>query len=69
MSFEPIDLEAIKRAIAMGQLEVQYADKRVRYRSIAELERAAVLIENDLLKKTGVRPRRTLRLRSAGKGV
>ena len=69
MSFEQKDLEAIKRAIAMGQLEVQYADKRVRYRSIAELERAAVLIENDLLKKTGVRPRRTLRLRSAGKGV
>ncbi|WP_457425655.1 phage head-tail joining protein [Roseateles sp. P5_E7] len=49
MSFTLIDHKAICAAIAMGQLSVQYADKRVQYRSMAELLQAKAVIEGELI--------------------
>jgi len=49
MAFTLNDHTAICRAIAMGQLSVQYADKRVQYRSMTELVQAKALIEDDLI--------------------
>lgn len=69
MAFTQADLDAVKRAIASGQLEVQYGDKRVRYRSIDDLERAARMIGAELDEAAGVRRKRIVRLRSAGKGI
>jgi len=67
MAFTQTDLDAIKKAIAGSQLEVQYGDKRVRYRSLEELERAARMISSEL--NAGNRRSRIVRLRSAGKGI
>ncbi len=69
MAFTQKDLDAVKMAIASGELEVQYGDKRVRYRSMDELTRAARIIQGELDAAAGMCRRRTSRLRSAGKGV
>lgn len=37
MAYTQADLDALDRAIAGSQLEVQYGDRRVRYRSMEEL--------------------------------
>lgn len=37
MAYTQADLDALDRAIAGSQLEVQYGDRRVRYRSMDEL--------------------------------
>ena len=37
MAYTQDDLDRIQAVIAKGELEVQYADRKVRYRSIAEL--------------------------------
>ena len=37
MTWTQTDLDAIEAAIASGELTVQYVDKRITYRSIAEL--------------------------------
>ncbi|KVP24434.1 hypothetical protein WJ86_14495 [Burkholderia multivorans] len=67
MAYTKQDLERIQSAIAKGELEVQYADRRVRYRSIAELREARTEIIRDL---SGASGRSTMfRLRHAGKGV
>lgn len=69
MAYTEHDLQAVRRAIAGSELEVQYGDKRVKYRSLAELERAARIIQADLDAQAGRRRSRITRLRSAGKGV
>lgn len=69
MAYTQKDLDAINKAIAGSQLEVQYADKRVRYRSLEELERARRIIQNDLDRQEGRRRSSIIRLRHAGKGV
>lgn len=69
MAFTQSDLDAVKKAIAGSQLEVQYGDKRVKYRSFDELERAKRMIEDDLRAASGTRRNRIVRLRSAGKGI
>ena len=67
MAYTKQDLEHIQSAIAKGELEVQYADRRVKYRSIAELREARTEIIRDL---SGAAGRSTIfRLRYAGKGV
>ncbi|WP_261504075.1 phage head-tail joining protein, partial [Burkholderia multivorans] len=48
MAYTKQDLERIQSAIAKGELEVQYADRRVKYRSIAELREARTEIIRDL---------------------
>lgn len=69
MAYTQKDLDAINKAIAGSQLEVQYADKRVRYRSLDELERARRIIQDDLDRQAGRTRSRIIRLRHAGKGV
>jgi hypothetical protein len=48
MAYSSSDLAAIRTAIARGELEVEFVDRRVRYRSIAELERAEAKIAANL---------------------
>lgn len=62
MAFTSDDLDAIERAIATGELEVEYADRRVRYRSMEELIKARDLILN----KLSGRPRQTLGVTDKG---
>lgn len=69
MAFTQSDLDSIKKAIAGSQLEVQYGDKRVKYRSFDDLERAARMISADLDAASGVRRSRIMKLRHGGKGV
>lgn len=67
MAYTRADLDCIQSAIAKGELEVQYADRKVRYRSIAELREAQTEIVRALDR---VAPRsRIVRLRCSGKGV
>lgn len=40
MALTPTDLAALDAAIAMGELEVEVAGRRVRYRSVDELIKA-----------------------------
>lgn len=37
MAYTSTDLEALDQAIASGQLEVEFGDRRVKYRSMSEL--------------------------------
>lgn len=69
MAYTQADLDAVKKVIAGSQLEVQYGDKRVKYRSLDELERAARIIQSDLDGQAGRRRSRIIRVRHAGKGV
>ena len=48
MAWVEADRDAIKAAIASGELDVQYNDRRVRYRSIDELRSALAMISNEL---------------------
>ncbi len=45
MAWTATDLTAIERAIASGELSVQFADRRVQYRSIDELLKARDVIK------------------------
>lgn len=48
------DLIKIKAAIASGALEVEYNDRKVRYKSLNDLLKAKEMIERELgLKKRG----------------
>jgi len=69
MAYTLADLQAVQSAIAGAELEVQYGDKRVRYRSMAELKEAARLIQADLDQQAGRRRSRIVKLRSGGKGI
>ncbi len=67
MAYTQADLDRIQKAIAKGELEVQYHDRKVRYRSIAELREAQTEVVRALDSQT---PRsRIVRLRHVGKGV
>ncbi|MEJ0003456.1 MAG: hypothetical protein WDN30_07750 [Pararobbsia sp.] len=67
MAYTQADLNRIQRAIATGELEVQFHDRKVRYRSIAELREAQTEIVRAL---DSQRPSSNIfRLRSAGKGM
>lgn len=68
MAYTQADLQRIETAIAGAELEVQYGDKRVKYRNMAELRAA----RNDIIKslqEASVPPSRITRLRHGGKGV
>ena len=41
-------IDALVRAIARGELTVEYADRRVTYRSIAELRMALAVLRGEL---------------------
>lgn len=46
MGFSAGDLTAIENAMKSGELEVEYGDRRVKYRSIMELTRAYETIKS-----------------------
>ena len=68
MAYTQSDLDAIKQAIASGELEVAYSDKKIKYRSIYELKQAQALIEKELTEASGVRPSKQYRV-SVSKGI
>ena len=68
MAYTQDDLERINRAIASDQLEVSYGDKRVKFRSTAELIQARDEIVKDLQASATPRSRVT-RIRHGGKGL
>lgn len=41
-------IDALKLAIVSGTLEVEYADKRIKYRSISEMRQALEFAENEI---------------------
>lgn len=69
MAYTQKDLDAIEKAIAGSELEVQYGDKRIRFRSMDELERARDRIKLELNRASGRRPKKIVRVRNAGKGL
>lgn len=70
MAYRQTDLDRLKRAIARGQLEVRYADRTIRYRSLDELLTVKRDMERELAAASGTAPRpRSTLLRSAGKGA
>lgn len=69
MAYTKADLDQVNRDIVAAQAEVQYGDKRVKFRTLAELERIKGLIQSDLDAQARRRRPRMMRLRSAGKGV
>lgn len=48
MAFSAEDLDALEDAIATGALEVEYEDRKVRYRSLNEMLRARDLVRKKL---------------------
>ena len=61
MAWTQTDLDAIEAAIASGELNVQYSDKAVRYRSIEELLLARDIIKQAIAAASGstVAPRQS----------
>ena len=66
MAFTQNDLDEVKRAIASGELEVQYEDSKVRYRSMDELLKAKGTIEQELAHKKGRRRIRCVHMTTRG---
>jgi hypothetical protein len=64
VAYTTADLSAIRSAMAKGELEVEFVDRRVRYRSIAELKAAEAEIVKHLAS-----PRHKQSLGYAGKGL
>lgn len=48
MAFTQQNLDNLERSIAEGTLEVDYGDKRVKYRSLIEMLRIRDLMRNEL---------------------
>lgn len=70
MAYTQADLDRLKRAIARGQLEVRYADRTIRFRSLDELMTVKREMERELSAASGTPQRpRSMLVRSAGKGV
>jgi hypothetical protein len=49
--FTQEDVDSLKKAIISGALEVEYSDKKVRYRNLDDMLKILELAENDLAKK------------------
>jgi hypothetical protein len=48
MGYTQDDLTKLEAALASGALEVEYNDRKVRYRSIKELKEAIQIVKKDL---------------------
>ncbi len=59
MAFTQAQLDAIEAALATGTLTVEYAEKRVTYRSQADMIALRNLMKNELSASSGVPPVRT----------
>jgi hypothetical protein len=55
MAYTQADLDALDRAIASSQLEVEYGDRRVKYRSMDELLSARQHVAQQLALASGHR--------------
>lgn len=51
--FTPDNLNRLKKAMATGALTVEYADKKVTYRSLNEMVRLKTMMEKEILGDTG----------------
>ena len=51
MAFTPADRDALKKAITRGIKTVAYTDRRMEYRSLAEMLQALEMIEAELAPK------------------
>lgn len=49
MAYTQTDLDAVKAAIASGELTIEHNGRKVTYRSMADLERAKAIIEGELV--------------------
>ena len=68
MAYTQTDLDAIDSAIASGELEVSEGDKRVKYRSMNELQKARGFIAGQLAAIAGKRPTKQYRV-NVSKGI
>lgn len=66
MAFSNSDLASLDEAIATGALEVQYTDKRVKYRSLSEMMKLRDLMKRELGQKDTSKRRKTA---VTGKGL
>ena len=48
MAFTAADLAALDEAIATGALEVEYQDRKVRYRSLNDMLRTRAIMKQDI---------------------
>ncbi len=48
MAFTQSDIDALKSAMASGELSVQFQDKSVRYRSINEMQSVLAMMEREV---------------------
>ncbi|MCK7542958.1 hypothetical protein MLC59_02080 [Marinobacter bryozoorum] len=66
MSFTASDLDAINRAIALGERRVTFNDRTVEYRDIDELLRARDAIRTELARSESGSRRRIWPMRGTG---
>lgn len=66
MAFTSSDLTALDEAISSGALEVQYTDKRVRYRSLDDMIKLRNLMKRELGLQDTTKRRKTA---VTGKGL
>lgn len=67
MAFSASDLTAIETAMKSGELEVEYGDRRVKYRSIMELTRAYEVIKSAVNEPATASSRTAKQVRFAAK--
>jgi len=67
MAFAASDLVAIETAIKSGELEVEYQDRRVKYRSMNELMKAHAIVKQALDEPTLPGSRKAQQVRFASK--
>ncbi len=48
MAFNQTHVDALNEAIATGELEVNFGDRKVRYRSFQELKEAKIHIQSEI---------------------
>lgn len=60
MAYTQTQLEALQAALASGELEVSHEGRRIRYRSIAELEQAIARVQAHLTVQSGKKPVRRI---------
>ena len=66
MTYTPLQLEALKRALATGERRVSFGDKTVEYRTVDELKAAIAEVEAAMHKdavSTGLYPRAPRQIR------
>ena len=62
MTYTPLQLDALKRALASGERRVSFGDKTVEYRSVEELQAAIRTVEAELARASGAPLTRQIRL-------